>query len=54
MRGFRHYVNLKKTHDKLDRLLREYRFASLSGALQGRGDSWRMKLPAFCDNELLG
>ena len=54
LRGFRHYVNLKRTHDKLDRLLRGYRFGSLSQALQGRGESWRRKLPAFCASKLLG
>jgi len=54
LRGFRHYVNLKRTHDKLDGLLRGYRFGSLTQALQGRGDSWRKKLPAFCASELLG
>ena len=54
LRGFRHYVNLSRTYDKLDRLLRDYRFGSLATALHGRGDSWRMKLPAFCDSELLG
>jgi polysaccharide deacetylase family protein (PEP-CTERM system associated) len=54
LRGFRHYVNLSRTHDKLDRLLRDYRFSSLSEALALRGDSWRTKLPAWRDSELLG
>jgi len=62
LRGFRHYVNLSRTHAKLDRLLRDYKFASLTTALalredqdsQGRSASWRTKLPAFCASELLG
>jgi polysaccharide deacetylase family protein (PEP-CTERM system associated) len=54
LRGFRHYVNLARTHDKLDRLLQDYRFSSLSDALSARGDSWRTKLPAWRANELLG
>ncbi len=54
LRGFRHYVNLSKTYPKLDRLLRDYRFSSLTAALAERGDSWRTKLPAFCASELLG
>lgn len=54
LRGFRHYVNLSKTHGKLDRLLRDYRFSSLTESLAARGDSWRMKLPTFCANALLG
>jgi len=54
LRAFRHYVNLGKTYDKLDRLLREHPFGTMSQALAQRGDSWRTKLPAFCANELLG
>ncbi len=54
MRGFRHYVNIEKTYDKLDRLLREHRFDSLSGAVAQRGESWRAKLPAWRAQELLG
>lgn len=54
LRGFRHYVNLAKTEAKLDRLLREHRFTTLSDALAQRGSSWRQKLPAFCASELLG
>lgn len=53
LRGFRHYVNLAKTEAKLDRLLREHRFTTLSDALAQRGSSWRQKLPAFCASELL-
>jgi polysaccharide deacetylase family protein (PEP-CTERM system associated) len=54
LRGFRHYVNLGKTYDKLDRLLRDYRFDSLSSAVAGRGASWRAKLPAWRAAELVG
>ena len=54
LRGFRHYVNLHRTYDKLDRLLRDYRFVSLSSALAARGDSWRTKLPAYRASALLG
>jgi polysaccharide deacetylase family protein (PEP-CTERM system associated) len=54
IRGFRHYVNLSRTHSKLDRLLRDYRFSSLSSALSSFGESWRTKLPAWRDSELLG
>ena len=54
LRGFRHYVNLDKTYDKLDRLLREHRFDTMSAALGQRGDSWRTKLPALRASELLG
>src|SRR5690606_36648513 len=53
LRRFRHYVNLHRTEGKLDRLLRDYRFAGLAGALAGCGASWRAKLPAFLANELL-
>lgn len=54
LRGFRHYVNLHRTHDKLDRLLREHRFTSLSDAIAQRGENWRTKLPAYRASELLG
>lgn len=54
LRGFRHYVNLHRTEGKLDRLLQQYRFGSLSAALAQRGASWRAKLPAFRASELLG
>jgi len=54
LRGFRHYVNIRRTYDKLDRLLRDYRFVSLSSALAARGESWRTKLPAWRANVLLG
>ncbi|MFK7742808.1 MAG: XrtA system polysaccharide deacetylase [Planctomycetota bacterium] len=53
VRGFRHYVNLKRTHEKLERLLRGHRFVGLTEALDQRGASWRTKLPAFCAKELL-
>lgn len=53
-RGFRHYVNLRHTARKLDRLLAEYRFVGLVEALAQRGDSWRTKLPALRASELLG
>ena len=54
LKGFRHYVNLSRTYDKLDRLLCDYRFSSLSEALSARGASWSTKLPALRANELLG
>ncbi|MCA8966932.1 MAG: DUF3473 domain-containing protein [Planctomycetes bacterium] len=54
LRGFRHYVNLRRTEAKLDRLLRDYRFVGLGAALAERGASWRARLPAFLASELLG
>lgn len=53
LRGFRHYVNLRRTHGKLDRLLQQYAFTSLSAAIAQRGASWRAKLPAYRAHELL-
>lgn len=53
LRGFRHYVNLRATHGKLDRLLREHRFTGLNAALAQRGASWLAKLPALRASELL-
>ncbi len=46
IRGFRHYVNLRKTLPKLERLLRRFRFVGLEQAL-AQCDSWRAKWPAF-------
>lgn len=54
LRGFRHYVNLRRTAGKLDRLLREFRFDALGGCLLQRDASWRAKLPAYRASELLG
>ncbi|MEC8252148.1 MAG: XrtA system polysaccharide deacetylase [Planctomycetota bacterium] len=54
LRGFRHYVNLGKTYGKLARLLKDYQFTTMSAALTQRGESWRMKLPAWRDSALLG
>ncbi len=54
LRDFRHYVNLGRTHGKLDRLLREHRFTGLEAALAQRGASWLAKLPAWRASELLG
>ncbi|MEQ1633900.1 MAG: DUF3473 domain-containing protein, partial [Planctomycetota bacterium] len=54
LRGFRHYVNLKKTLPKLDRLLGDFRFTTVSAALAQFGDSWRTKLPTLRASELLG
>ncbi len=58
LRGFRHYVNLKRTLGKLDRLLGDFAFQSLGGALataaQGDEVSWRAKLPEYRASELLG
>jgi len=53
VRGFRHYVNLKRTLPKLDALLRSHTFSTLSAALSQRGNSWRAKLPAYRASELL-
>ncbi len=53
LRGFRHYVNLARMQGKLDRLLRDYRFVGLAGALAERGESWRARLPAYRASELL-
>lgn len=54
LRGFRHYVNLKATLGKLDRLLGEFAFVGLGAALAQRPASWRAKLPAYRASELLG
>jgi len=54
LRGFRHYVNLHRTYDKLDALLRDFRFDTLRTALAQRGASWAAKLPALRAAELLG
>jgi len=35
IRGFRHYVNLKKTYGKLDALLEKHRFVGVSEAVSG-------------------
>ncbi len=53
LRGFRHYVNLHRTLPKLDRLLRDFRFTTVSAAISQFGDSWRAKLPALRASELL-
>jgi len=37
VRGFRHYVNLRRTEPRLRRLLGDFSFGTLSGAL----DRWR-------------
>jgi polysaccharide deacetylase family protein (PEP-CTERM system associated) len=54
LRGFRHYVNLRKTMAKLDRLLGDFRFTTVSAALGQFGESWTAKLPALRASELLG
>ena len=53
LRGFRHYVNLKRTYGKLDSLLSRHPFTGLSAALAQRGASWAAKLPALRASELL-
>jgi polysaccharide deacetylase family protein (PEP-CTERM system associated) len=53
LRGFCHYVNLHRTHGKLDRLLREHPFAALGTVAAQRGASWFAKLPALRASELL-
>ena len=47
LRGFRHYVNLKQTLPKLDRLLREFRFVPVREAVAQFGDGWRQRLPRY-------
>lgn len=54
VRGFRHYVNLKRTLQKLDTLLQRHPFVGLAAALDQRGSSWRAKLPALRASSLLG
>lgn len=54
LRGFRHYVNLGRTLDKLDQLLRERPFVSVAAALAQGNASWLAKLPALRASELLG
>lgn len=54
LRGFRHYVNLHRTLGKLDRLLQEYPFTSVSAVFAQRPASWAAKLPALRAAELLG
>lgn len=54
LRGWRHYVNLARTADKLAALLADYRFDGLGAAVASRGANWRAKLPAFAASELLG
>jgi polysaccharide deacetylase family protein (PEP-CTERM system associated) len=53
-RGFRHYVNLRRTLAKLDALLQETRFLGLEEVLAQRGSNWLAKLPAYRATELLG
>ena len=53
LRRFRHYVNLAKTVDKLDRLLRRFQFVGLEAALS-QCDNWRARCPALTLNALLG
>lgn len=54
LRGFRHYVNLRRTLAKLDRLLQQRPFVGVSEALAQRSASWMAKLPALRATELLG
>jgi len=54
LRGFRHYVNLGRTMAKLDRLLGDFRFTTVSAAVRQFGPSWSEKLPTFRASELLG
>ncbi|MBK8098566.1 MAG: DUF3473 domain-containing protein [Planctomycetes bacterium] len=53
LRGFRHYVNLDKTLNKLDRLLGEFPFVGLQAAVSQFDASWRARLPAYRARELL-
>ena len=54
LRGFRHYVNLGKTYDKLDGLLRDWRWVGVGEALAQGNASWFANLPALRASELLG
>ncbi|MCA8973301.1 MAG: DUF3473 domain-containing protein, partial [Planctomycetes bacterium] len=54
LRGFRHYVNLKHTLGKLDRLLGDFRFVGLSEALAERHVDGAAGLPSFRAADLLG
>ena len=54
LRGFRHYVNLRRTLGKLDCLLGDFRFTSLGAAVAQFTPSWRAKLPALRASALLG
>ncbi|MBK8977556.1 MAG: DUF3473 domain-containing protein [Planctomycetes bacterium] len=51
LRGFRHYVNLRRTLRKLDALLARFRFVGMREALD-QCSSWRAKWPAL-DAKLL-
>jgi polysaccharide deacetylase family protein (PEP-CTERM system associated) len=53
LRAFRHYVNLRGTLGKLDRLLQQRPFVSIGDALAQRSASWLAKLPALRATELL-
>ncbi len=53
LRGFRNYVNLRRTMPKLERLLDQFPFTSVGGALAQFDASWRAKLPALRATELL-
>lgn len=53
LRGFRHYVNLKRTTRKLDRLLRRFQFVGMEEAL-AQSPQRRAKWAAYSDRELLG
>ncbi len=53
LRAFRHYVNLRRTIPKLERLLERYRFLGLQAALD-QCESWFAKCPALTASELSG
>ena len=53
LRGFRHYVNLRRTLPKLERLLGDYRFVGVEEALTSSA-SCRDKWPAIRASELFG
>jgi hypothetical protein len=52
LRGFRHYVNLRKTWAKLDRLLARHQFAAIGSALAA-SPSCVAKWPAYSATALL-
>lgn len=53
LRGFRHYVNLHRTLPKLERLLRDYRFAGVEAALNSQAN-WRDRCAEISAKALFG
>jgi hypothetical protein len=53
LRSFRHYVNLRRTLPKLERLLAEHAFVGIEAALLGR-DGLGARCPVIACDALLG